>query len=126
MINGMSDATVHLACEEGSLVLTGADPQVLLSLPGVRFDPRTQSHRAEGRSYRAIIEHLRAAGIKYQDGARGWQVTPWPLRISRDPFPHQREAVDAWWQAGGRGLVVLPTGTGKTFVAMLAIQQAGR
>src|SRR5207302_2773066 len=31
-----------------------------------------------------------------------------------------------WWQRGGRGVVVLPTGTGKTFVAILAIQRAAR
>src|SRR5262249_37062017 len=45
-----------------------------------------------------------------------------------DPFPHQTESVAAWWRNGksGRGVVVLPTGTGKTFVAILAIAQVGR
>src|SRR5262249_24405085 len=31
-----------------------------------------------------------------------------------------------WWKQGGRGVVVLPTGTGKTHLAILAIQKAGR
>src|SRR5262249_5377083 len=54
--------------------------------------------------------------------------TPWPLRTSRDPFPHQGEAVETWWRngKGGRGVVVLPTGTGKTFVAILAMHAVGR
>jgi superfamily II DNA or RNA helicase len=42
------------------------------------------------------------------------------------PFPHQTEAVDTWWRERGQGVVVLPTGTGKTFVAVLAIAKAAR
>jgi sugar phosphate isomerase/epimerase len=45
------------------------------------------------------------------------------LRTSRDPFPHQTEALTAWWGAGGRGVVVLPTGTGKTHLAVMAISK---
>jgi superfamily II DNA or RNA helicase len=32
--------------------------------------------------------------------------------------PYQEEALNAWNQAGRRGVVVLPTGTGKTYVAL--------
>jgi superfamily II DNA or RNA helicase len=35
----------------------------------------------------------------------------------------QREAVAAWEKAGGRGLVVMPTGTGKTEVALAAMER---
>ncbi|HZY90106.1 MAG TPA: DEAD/DEAH box helicase, partial [Gemmataceae bacterium] len=70
--------------------------------------------------------HLRRERIPYEDRARAWQPVEWRLRTSRDPFPHQREALEAWWSAGGRGVVVLPTGTGKTHVAVLAIQKTGR
>ena len=55
-----------------------------------------------------------------------YQPTPWVLRTSRDPFPHQIEALDTWWQKDKRGVVVLPTGTGKTHLAVLAIQRTGR
>ncbi|HEX2910435.1 MAG TPA: DEAD/DEAH box helicase [Chloroflexia bacterium] len=34
---------------------------------------------------------------------------------------YQSEALEAWTKAGGQGVVVLPTGAGKTFVAALAI-----
>jgi superfamily II DNA or RNA helicase len=117
---------IRLGYHEGTLLVSGAAPAVLEALPGVWPDPRTKEHRAEGRAYRSLVEHLRAEGTPYTDEARQWGVTPWPLRISRDPFPHQREAVDTWWKQGGRGVVVLPTGTGKTFVAMLAINRVGR
>jgi superfamily II DNA or RNA helicase len=38
-------------------------------------------------------------------------------RLDLTPRSYQREAVAAWLGAGGRGLVVLPTGAGKTIVA---------
>ncbi len=48
-----------------------------------------------------------------------------PLHDPRTPRPYQREAVDRWRAAGSRGTVVLPTGAGKTLVALLAIEELG-
>jgi superfamily II DNA or RNA helicase len=122
----MEGASIHLVFEGGTLVVSGVDPERLAALPGCRPDPRSGGYRAEARHYRAIVEHLRRCQWPYQDDARLYQPTPWTLRTSRDPFPHQSEALEAWWHNNGRGVVVLPTGTGKTHVAVLAIQRAGR
>jgi superfamily II DNA or RNA helicase len=122
----MSDAPLNLAFDGGTLVVTGGSSERLAALPYCQFDQRTSVYRAEGRAYRALVEHLRRERIAYTDAARAWQPTPWRLRTSRDPFPHQTEALETWWQAGGRGVVVLPTGTGKTHVAVLAIHKAAR
>ena len=46
-----------------------------------------------------------------------------PLLDPRTPRPYQREAVDRWRAAGARGSVVLPTGAGKTLVALMAIHE---
>ena len=46
-----------------------------------------------------------------------------PLLDPRTPRPYQREAVDRWRASGARGTVVLPTGAGKTLVALLAIDE---
>jgi superfamily II DNA or RNA helicase len=120
------DPAIHLAFDGGTLVVTGPDAERLAALPHCQFDARTHVHRAEAIHYRALVEHLRREGIPYKDAARAYRPTPWPLRTSRDPFPHQTEALAAWWEAGGRGVVVLPTGTGKTFLAILAISKVGR
>ncbi|HEU5349252.1 MAG TPA: DEAD/DEAH box helicase, partial [Ktedonobacterales bacterium] len=45
------------------------------------------------------------------------------LRLT--PRSYQRDAVDAWLAAGGRGIVVLPTGAGKTVVAFDALARMG-
>jgi superfamily II DNA or RNA helicase len=123
----MDEPLVHLRFEQDSLLVTGPDPEQLAALPGCRPDPRTPGAcRAEARCYRAIVEQLRRQRIAYRDEARAYEPAAWPLRTSRDPFPHQTEALEAWWKNGGRGVVVLPTGTGKTFLAVLAIQRTGR
>lgn len=117
---------VHITFDGGTLIVSGPEPDKLAALPGVRFDPRSSSFRAEGRDYRALIEHLHHSKIPFQDEARAYDKTAWKLRTERTPFPHQSEALETWWKEGGRGVVVLPTGTGKTFMAILAIARAGR
>jgi superfamily II DNA or RNA helicase len=118
--------TIHLSFDGGTVAVTGAPSEELATLPGCQFDPRSGTYRAEGRGYRPLVEHLRRQRIPYEDRARAFQPTPWPLRTSRDPFPHQTEALETWVQHGSQGVVVLPTGTGKTFLAILAIQRTGR
>ena len=122
----MGAVNLLLTFDAGTLVVSGAPAEELLALPGVRHDPRSGSYRAEARLYRPIVEHLRRNHIEYKDEARAFGQTPWPLRTSRDPFPHQTEALEAWIKQGSRGVVVLPTGTGKTHLAILAIHRMAR
>jgi superfamily II DNA or RNA helicase len=121
----MEGSSIHLAFDGGTLIVSAALER-LAALPGCRLDPRSGTYRAEARHYRAIVEYLRRQRRAYHDEARAYQLTPWALRTSRDPFPHQTEALETWWHKGGRGVVVLPTGTGKTHVAILAIQRTAR
>jgi superfamily II DNA or RNA helicase len=123
-----SQPPLQLTFDGGTVVVAGGAPELLASLPGVRRDERAGLWRAEGRAYRALVEHLRKQRIAYQDQARGYEPTPsvWNLQSGREPFPHQTEALETWWQQRGRGVVVLPTGTGKTFLAILAIARAAR
>src|SRR5262249_47089789 len=122
----MDHPPIHLAFEGGTLRVTGEPAERLAELPHCRFDPRTNTYRAEARHYRDLVEHLRRHKIPYAHEARAYQPPAWPCGTTRDPFPHQTEALQAWWGAGGRGVVVLPTGTGKTFLAVLAIQKTAR
>jgi superfamily II DNA or RNA helicase len=117
---------VEIQFDSGTLIVNNADDDVWQSLPGVQFDPRTNVHRAEARHYRVIVEALRDKQIPFTDTARNYQPLECNLQSTRTPFPHQKEALSTWWNAGGRGVVVLPTGTGKTFVALLAIAHIGR
>ena len=122
----MSEPLVHLAFEGGTVIVTGPEPEQIAALPHCEFDARTSEYRCEGRHYRAVVEHLMREKIDFTDEARLWNVTEWQLQYEREPFPHQQEGVDTWRKSGARGVVVLPTGTGKTFLAILAIEKVAR
>ncbi len=125
----MSDSPVTLAYDRGTVVVSGGPSGFVFStLPGVLFDPRTMLHRAQGRFYRAIVEQLIKDKIPYEDTARGWPNEPagWKLNAERTARDYQTKAVNAWMKGGRRGVVVMPTGTGKTFMAFLCIEKVGR
>jgi superfamily II DNA or RNA helicase len=66
------------------------------------------------------------AKLPYEDGARRYEEIAATLRVEREPRDYQREAIAAWRRARGRGVVVLPTGAGKSHVAVLAIADKRR
>ncbi len=101
-------------------------PEGIAAELGLVFDPRERVFRAPALEYRRLFATLRKRGIELVDDARAYQETELTARAQRTPFPHQSEALSAWTDAGGRGVVVLPTGAGKTFVAALAIVEKQR
>jgi superfamily II DNA or RNA helicase len=56
-----------------------------------------------------------------EESDRAPYALPCTPHLTLTPRPYQRVAVDAWLRADGRGVVVLPTGAGKTVVAFDAI-----
>ena len=56
---------------------------------------------------------------------RGWELLDPAPRLAFTPRPYQEEALAAWIANAGRGVVVLPTGAGKTLVALLAVRAMG-
>ena len=61
-----------------------------------------------------------------EDRARRYGELALGARVHREPRPYQAEALAAWRAHQGRGVVVLPTGAGKTWVACLAIEDKRR
>ncbi len=55
----------------------------------------------------------------------GWERLDFRADLALTPRPYQEDALAAWRAAGGRGVVVLPTGAGKTVLALMAIGAAG-
>ena len=113
-------AVLRLAFIDGTLAITGAGPLADRLAPWCVADARTGGLRALARDYALIVRALHGSA-EYRDEARAYvdlavhEASPLPLR------PYQREALAAWLAAKRRGVVVLPTGAGKTYVAVRAI-----
>lgn len=117
--------TVTLTFSSGTLEVRGLDAP-LDELPSIEWDARTASYRAPALAYADVVRALVKAGLAYEDTARKYEDTALELRVAREPRPYQTEAVEAWRRARGRGVVVLPTGAGKSYVAVLAIRDKQR
>ncbi len=128
-----------LSFEAGTLVLDGCDiraqheggssadeKDASCILPGFTWDPRAARFRAPAMSYASAVLRLRKNGIAFEDRARAYATLTSGARVRREPRPYQAEALDAWRRGGGRGVVVLPTGAGKTHLAMMAIDDRRR
>ena len=122
----MTDLAAELRFVHGTLELRGREPESL-GLKGWRFDPRAGCHRADASAYRATAMALHRSGEAWRDEARRWKTLSLTLDSGgRAPRPYQVEALERWQGEGAAGLVVLPTGAGKTWLAMMAIAACQR
>jgi len=90
------------------------------------WDDRVERFRIPAMYYRPLVETLNAAGVTLVDNAREFGPLTLTPTVEMTPYPHQRAALNAWVAAGRMGVVVLPTGAGKTYLAQLAMQATRR
>lgn len=120
----LDSRTAQLRYDRGTLLLEGL-PELPAELTRwFRFDPRVDAWRAPAHHYSELIPILR--GRLAGNSAPRYRRRTLALRLDLEPYPHQQEALDRWRAARGRGLVVLPTGAGKTLVGLLAMTHVGR
>ncbi len=120
--------TTTIDFADGTLLLDGlpteqAEPLLAANL--VVWDGRVKQHRTKACHYAAILRAIHGK-IAYEDRAKQYQairsreIAPQRLR------PYQQVAIDAWLAAQKRGVVVLPTGAGKSYVALRCLLAAAR
>lgn len=116
---------VDLRFHAGTLELRGdVDAEVLPK--GCLWDDRVRLFRAPALLYADVVMALIKAKIPYEDHAREYATLETGLRAHREPRPFQAEAIEYWKRARMRGLVILPTGAGKSYVAHMAIDLVRR
>ncbi len=92
---------------------------------GEQWDRRSSSRRLPAHRFAELVACAEAARQPVEDELRlGWPARP------RDTAPlqlrsYQRESLAAWSAFDRRGVIVLPTGAGKTRVALAAIGTTG-
>ena len=114
--------TVTLDYEDGTVRVDG-DVEAAGSLPYVERDDRTDSGRVPGYRYGPLRAHLRTLGVTVEDRVPRWETLS--LSSTYDLRDYQRDALDAWTAAERRGVVELPTGAGKTVLALKAVEAVG-
>jgi superfamily II DNA or RNA helicase len=110
----------------GTIELTGLAANLAERIPQLTWDERARCFRSPACDYARIVTTLHRLAIPHEDEARRYATLKEGLRIRQTPRPYQAEALTAWKSANHRGLVVLPTGAGKTWVAFLAIDDRRR
>jgi superfamily II DNA or RNA helicase len=92
-----------------------------LGKPSLVYDRRLGGYRTLALAYRSVRERLERERYQVATDFDPTPSLPFEPRLTPAPRPYQLQALAAWTAAGGRGLVVLPTGSGKTLVGLLAI-----
>lgn len=118
--------TIAIEFDRGTLLVRGLEGAGVTALP-VRWDPRVQAHRARALDYAELQLRLKRSSLAFDDrvpppGMAEARPAPWKNIELR---PYQEAALHAWNAASRRGVVVLPTGSGKTRLALSAMAASG-
>jgi hypothetical protein len=110
----MPNSPIELRYDRGTLILGGVRGRA-----NWQYDPRIDALRTHAIGYSTERADLvRAFGDDFRDCVPVPPRLHWPKLETATLRSEQQMAVDAWNAAGGRGMVVMPTGTGKTEVAL--------
>lgn len=116
---------MRIQFDRGTLLCHGqAQPRALLRRAGARFDTQAGLFRLPAYRYARLRDLLDQETIAVDDQAlrRPLERRPFAIRAAPPLRPYQEGALLAWRATGGRGVVVLPTGSGKTRVALAAME----
>jgi len=113
-----------LTYDRGTLILH-PPPRGKDWLDFATWDDRIERFRVPAIQYRSLLTVTQATDTRLVDDAKSYDILELMPSLQMEPYPHQQEALEAWQQQR-RGLVVLPTAAGKTYLAQLAIQATQR
>jgi superfamily II DNA or RNA helicase len=120
-----TETTNTLRFDAGTLVLEGAEQDATVPA-AFQWDERVRRWRAPAIAYRQVLTELIRKQIPHQDEARDYLEFEFTPKLRVEPRPFQQEAIGEWTRTGKRGVVVLPTGAGKSHVAQMAIELVRR
>ena len=107
---------MNITYHKGTLLLNGD-----YNIPNTRWDARSRCYRAQAMYYRDILYYLKHSRIPYDDTVLELIHCPElyaPLRLRG----YQKTATERWMHQQ-KGVIVMPTGSGKTVVALKLIEQ---
>ena len=90
-------------------------------LPGFKWDQRISAPRFPARFHGPLLRELHRQHVPFADEVTSPLDMPLTAPIAVPLRPYQDAALTAWELSDRRGLAILPTGAGKTRVAIAAI-----
>ncbi len=115
---------LHLPTPELLQALFGANlPADVRSTMG--RDKRHAFLRTQPMHFQAVKQALQTQHTAYSIAFEERPTLPFTTTLQTSPRPYQHEALAGWQAAGSSGVVILPTGAGKTLVAAMAIHETG-
>lgn len=117
---------ISLSFDRGTILLRAKeDTSWLEAMPGVLWDDRVNAFRAPASGYRILRQTLRARDVQVHNEVEHSWGAALPL-VSPQLRPYQEASLRAWREAKGQGIIVLPTGAGKTIIGIAAIALSKR
>ena len=101
--------------DKGTLLLKGE-----IGTPYGKWDPRSGCYRLKASQYNDALDYFRESRIRYEDDVPNLPPLE-QVKSNVELRTYQNKALDNWRRAGNRGVLVLPTAAGKTFIALKAI-----
>ena len=92
-----------------------------MGTPYGKWDPRVGCFRIKALHYRDVLAYLAESHVSFEDDVK--QLPPRETLKSKIQLrPYQESALQKWQRARNRGVLVLPTAAGKTYIALKAIE----
>jgi len=105
---------MRLWFDKGTLLLRGE-----AGTPYGKWDPRVGCYRIKALHYSDVLSYLAESRLPFQDDVSNLPPSQ-TLKDVVELRPYQNEALGKWRRAGMRGILVLPTAAGKTYIALKA------
>ena len=115
----------RLQFADGTLVLDAMAPSTVRKLFGNKFwvwDSRVSLWRCDAIEYLTVRRLLANESVTHTDAVPSWVRVNWPKVDLPNLRLEQHEALAAW-NANRRSVLVMPTGTGKTEVALSIMKE---
>ncbi|MEM8603023.1 MAG: DEAD/DEAH box helicase family protein [Cyanobacteria bacterium P01_H01_bin.121] len=113
--------TPKLTYDRGTLILH-PPPRGQRWIHYATWDDRIEKFRIPASEYLPLLAALAADNSPFDNQAAQFESLKLTQHLDRQPYRHQSEALNVWSQQQQRGVVVLPTGSGKSYLAQLAMQ----
>ena len=106
---------MRLWFDKGTVLLKGE-----VGTPYGKWDPRSGCYRLKASHYKDALEYFKESRIHCEDDVPNLPPLE-QVKSNVELRSYQNKALDNWQRAGNRGVLVLPTAAGKTFIALKAI-----